>query len=211
MGMLLLSFPNGTSRRAVSGESPIRVQARARDAGTMNDDFPILAAVATDPTHPYALLEHLQALGLHITRSTLYRRVDALIAQGWLEADDIRGESGHYRRALALSKAGRQRTESEAAAILRTEPLESPLFSLAVAVAEKANAPSLAAALQPRMSDAARRLTAEERTLRDEETVEWSRAARERRIAHLQADIAWLQGLMGRRMVERTGGARRAS
>ncbi|MBK6319522.1 MAG: hypothetical protein IPF51_12255 [Dehalococcoidia bacterium] len=36
----------------------------------MNDDFPILAAVAANPTHPYALLEHLQALGLHVSRST---------------------------------------------------------------------------------------------------------------------------------------------
>ena len=67
----------------------------------MNDDFPILAAVAANPTHPYALLEHLQALGLHVSRSTLYRRVEALAAQGWLDADDIRGESGHYRRACA--------------------------------------------------------------------------------------------------------------
>ena len=65
------------------------------DASPMNDDFPILAAVAANPTHPYALLEHLQALGLHVSRSTLYRRVEALAAQGWLDADDIRGESGH--------------------------------------------------------------------------------------------------------------------
>ncbi|MBK7330787.1 MAG: helix-turn-helix transcriptional regulator [Dehalococcoidia bacterium] len=72
----------------------------------MNDDFPILAAVAANPTHPYALLEHLQALGLHVSRSTLYRRVEALAAQGWLDADDIRGESGHYRRALTLSREG---------------------------------------------------------------------------------------------------------
>lgn len=171
------------------------------DASPMNDDFPILAAVAANPTHPYALLEHLQALGLHVSRSTLYRRVEALAAQGWLDADDIRGESGHYRRALTLSREGLTRINAEAAAILRSEPLESPLFSLAVAVAERLDARSLTAALKPRMSVAARQLTEEERLLRPGGAEPWSRAARDRRIAHLQADIAWLQGLMGRRNV----------
>lgn len=166
----------------------------------MNDDFPILAAVAANPTHPYALLEHLRALGLPVTRSTLYRRVEALVAQGWLDADDIRGENGHYRRALTLSKAGRTRVESAAAGILRSEPLESPLFALAVAVAGRTGE-QLAATLKPRLSVAARQLTEEERTLRGDAPDGWSRAARERRIAHLQADIAWLQGLLGRRTV----------
>lgn len=166
----------------------------------MNDDFPILAAVAANPTHPYALLEHLAGLGLQVTRSTLYRRVEALIAQGWLEADDIRGASGHYRRALSLSKAGRDRVELEAAEALRDQPLESPLFALAVAAAGEGGS-ALGQMLRPRMSAAARRLTDEERALRDEATNEWSRTSRERRIAHLQADISWLQGLMGRRVV----------
>ena len=176
----------------------------------MNDDFPILAAVAANPTHPYALLDHLRALGLPVTRSTLYRRVEALVAQGWLEADDIRGENGHYRRALALSKAGRTRVESAAAGILRSEPLESPLFALAVAVAGPTGE-QLAATLKPRMSVAARQLTEEERTLRCDAPDGWSRAARERRIAHLQADIAWLQGLLGRRTLPGSVPARRTA
>jgi DNA-binding PadR family transcriptional regulator len=162
----------------------------------MNDDFPILAAVAANPTHPYALLEHLETLGLHVTRSTLYRRVEALVAQGWLEADDIRGGNGHYRRALALSKEGRSRTTREAADLLRTEPLESPLFGLAFAAATASGASHVAEVLRPRMARAARRLTDEERELRADAAPAWSRTARERHVAHLRADIGWLQGLM---------------
>jgi DNA-binding PadR family transcriptional regulator len=169
----------------------------------MNDDFSILAAVAANPTHPYALLEHLQLSGLAVTRSTLYRRVEALVAQGWLDADDIRGESGHYRRALTLSRQGRARVEREAKDVLQSESLESPVFALAVAVTGKDGSDALAAALKPRMSVAARQLTEEERTLRSS-AEDWSRAARERRVAHLQADISWLQGLLGRRSVGRS-------
>jgi len=53
----------------------------------MNDDFPILAAVAANPTHPYALLEHLRALGLppgprysEILRAVRAARLDGLPA-----------------------------------------------------------------------------------------------------------------------------------
>ena len=60
----------------------------------------------------------------------------------------------------------------------------------------------LLAVLRPRMALAARRLTEEERSLREGSSAEWPRSARERRIAHLQADIAWLQGLMGHRIVQ---------
>ena len=166
----------------------------------MNDDFPILAAIAANPTHPYALLEHLQSAGLPVTRSTIYRRVESLVANGWLEADDVRGENGHYRRALALSKLGRARVEAESREVLASEALESPLFSLAVAALGD-RADDQLAVLRPRLALAARRLTEEERALRDAPDAEWSRTARERRIAHLQADITWLQGLMGRRVV----------
>lgn len=167
----------------------------------MNEDFPILAAVAANPTHSYALLEHLQSLGLPATRSTLYRRVEALIAQGWLTGDDVRGESGHLRRALSLTREGRGRVEREAVEALRTEPLESPVFSLAVAVASSND---LAGVLRPRMAVAARRLTDEEKAVQASESMVPAEAARARRIAHLQADITWLQGLMGRRTVGRS-------
>jgi len=163
----------------------------------MNDDFAILAAVCANPTHPYALLEHLETLGVRVPRSTLYRRVEALAAQGWLEADDIKGETGHYRRALALSKAGRARIAREAEALLRTEPLESPLFALAVAAKSRDGEGSLAATLRPRMAAAARRLTEEENALRRQDPA-WSRTSRERSVAHLRADISWLQGLVAR-------------
>jgi len=167
----------------------------------MFEDFPILAAVAANPTHPYALLEHLNTLGVRATRSTLYRRVEALVAQGWIEADDIRGANGHFRRALSISRASRERVSREAAAVLREQPLESPLFSLAVAVARQQPEAGLVNTLRPRMALAARQLTTEERTLHESAAPEWERATRERRIAHLQADISWLQGLLGRRIV----------
>jgi DNA-binding PadR family transcriptional regulator len=159
----------------------------------MSDDFAVLASVAANPTHPYALLEHLQGLGLKTTRSTLYRRVEALVAQGWLQADDIRGKNGHYRRALALTKAGRGRLERECREVLEAEPLESPLFSLAIAAT--AEPELLARILRPRMASAARRLTHEEASLRAHVAAPGSRAITERRVAHLQADIAWLQQL----------------
>ncbi len=179
---------------------------RRRDAEGMNDDFPILAAVAANPTHPYALLDHLGQAGLAVTRSTLYRRVEALVAQGWLAADDIRGENGHYRRALSLTRQGCERLRAERREILQKEPLESPLFALAVAAAGGDDADGLAAILKPRMALAARKLTEEERSLRlsDSGSLE---LARSRRVAHIRADIAWLQGLLGKRTVEKSGDA----
>lgn len=168
----------------------------------MNDDFPILAAVAANPTHPYALLDHLAQAGLAVTRSTLYRRVEALVAQGWLAADDIRGENGHFRRALSLTRPGLERLQAETREVLGSEPLESPLFALAVAAANNDGAEALAAILKPRMAIAARQLTEEERALRGKDP-DANSLARSRRVAHIQADIAWLQGVLGRRAVER--------
>jgi len=171
--------------------------------GGMNDDFPILAALATEPTHPYELLEHLRALGVRATRSTLYRRVDQLVAAGLLESEDGRGANGHFRRLLRLTPDGNVEAGRQAADVLRTEPLESPLFALAVAAAGISGLPDALGVLRTRMAAAARRLTDEERVLREEPVDPWSQAARERRIAHLQADIGWLQGLLGRRVVGR--------
>jgi DNA-binding PadR family transcriptional regulator len=165
----------------------------------MSDDFAILAAVAANPSHPYALLEHLQTAGVGVTRSTLYRRAEALVAQGWLQADDIRGDSGHYRRALTITRRGRERLAREAVAVLASETLESPLFALAVSAAG-AQGPGLAELLRPRMAAAARALTAAERGTPGPGNA----PAIERRIAHLRADITWLQALLGRRLVERT-------
>jgi DNA-binding PadR family transcriptional regulator len=172
----------------------------------MTEDFPILAAVAVNPTHPYELLDHLRALGVRATRSTLYRRVDALVAKGFIEAEDTRGENGHFRRVLRLTTAGRAAAGRAAAGILQREPLESPLFALAVSAAGISGLDDALGVLRTRMAAAARRLTDEERALREEAVDAWGQAARERRIAHLQADISWLQGLLGRRGVERGAG-----
>jgi len=185
----------------------------------MNDDFPILAAVAASPAHPYQLLDHLNTLGVKATRSTLYRRVDALIESGLLEGREERGERGHPRRALYLTAEGRRRVADDAMEVIRREPLESPFFALAVNCAQATDTAALPGLLRMRMAGAARRLTEEERqlagTVHDPEY--WSRAGRERRIAHLRADIAWLQSVLGRREVAAatvtrpaTAGARRA-
>ena len=165
----------------------------------MTEDFPILAAVAANPSHPYQMLEHLQSLGVKATRSTLYRRVDALVQARLLAAEDQRGPTGHFRRNLALTEAGRERIGAEAGTVLRSEPLESPLFGLAVAAAGAAGLEGALDVLKRRMAMAARKLTEEERALREFADEPWARASRERRVVHLQADIAWLQGLLSRR------------
>jgi len=167
----------------------------------MNDDFPILATVAANPSHPYQMLDHLHQLGVRATRSTLYRRVDALVAGGILVSRDARGESGHVRRNLELTEAGRQRVAAEAVEVLRHEPLESPLFALALNCAEAADTQALPAILRMRMAGAARRLTDEERSLTSggTEAPYWQRAGQERRVAHLKADLTWLQSVIGRR------------
>jgi DNA-binding PadR family transcriptional regulator len=164
----------------------------------MTDDFPILASVAANPTHPYQLLEHLHSMGIKTTRSTLYRRVDALVEEGLLTSNDVRGPTGHFRRSIALARQGRARLAREAGTVLSNEPLESPLFGLAVAAAGAAGLAETLDVLRGRMSVAARKLTEEERALREFEDEPWNRAARERRVVHLQADIAWLQGLLSR-------------
>ncbi|MBI2767223.1 MAG: helix-turn-helix transcriptional regulator [Chloroflexi bacterium] len=167
----------------------------------MNDDFPILAAVAAHPAHPYQLLDHLNMLGVKATRSTLYRRVDALIATGLLEAHEERGERGHPRRALHLTEAGKRRVAEDAVDVIRKEPLESPFFALALNCAQATDTNVLPGLLRMRMSGVARKLTDEERqlALSPQEGDYWSRAGRERRVAHLRADIAWLQSVLGRR------------
>lgn len=167
----------------------------------MNDDFPILAAVAAYPAHPYQLLDHLNTLGVRATRSTLYRRVDSLVEAGLLDAREERGERGHPRRSLHLTETGRTRVARETADVLRREPLESPIFALALDCAQSTNTEMLPDVLKGRMALASRKLTEEERALAQEDmTAEyWSRAGRERRVAHLRADVAWLQSVLARR------------
>jgi DNA-binding PadR family transcriptional regulator len=169
----------------------------------MTDDFPILASVAANPAHPYQLLEHLNNLGLKATRSTLYRRVDGLVSEGLLEAKEERGDRGHIRRNLHLTATGHERLVTEAAEVVRLEPLESPLFALALNCAEVTRTGELPSILKTRMAGAARRLTEEEHALAAsaEQPESWNVAARERRIAHIKADIGWLQGVLGRRSV----------
>lgn len=169
----------------------------------MHDDFPILAAIAASPAHSFSILEHLQALGISAARSTIYRRVDALLRDGLLRAGEVRGPSGRLRRELHLTEAARALVAADTREVLTSAPLESPLFALAVGCARVTDTDALPEVLKTRMAAAARTLTQEERTLRGGEIEEWNRIARERRVAHLQADVAWLQSVMGRRIVER--------
>ncbi|MBA4179166.1 MAG: hypothetical protein C0506_01120 [Anaerolinea sp.] len=179
----------------------------------MNDDFPILASVSASPTHPYQVLDHLAAAGVRATRSTLYRRVDALIEEGLLRAEDGRGPSGHMRRALSLTGAGKKRLATAVTTVLREEAFDSPRFSLALARAGVCEGEAIEGILRQRMSGAARRLTEEERSLRTEpgSPESWARTTRVRQVAHLQADIAWLQSVLGRRIVPQTSQPRRAA
>ena len=171
----------------------------------MDDDFPILAAVVASPSHSFQVLDHLQSVGVKATRSTVFRRVEALIGENVLEATLERGPKGHTRRALALTSEGLRRVSESAATALRDQPLESPLFGLAVSCARALESSSLPGILRDRMATAARQLTREERALNfGPASDEWESLARERRIAHLQADIQWLQSALGRRVVERT-------
>jgi len=171
----------------------------------MDDDFPILAAVAASPAHSFQVLHHLQSIGVKATRSTIFRRVEALVAEGVLEAKPERGPKGHARRTLVLTGEGLRRVGVDAAMLLRDAPLESPFFGLAVSCARALEESSLPAILRERMATAARQLTREERDLNfGPASDEWASMARERRVAHLQADIRWLQSALGRRVVART-------
>ena len=165
-----------------------------------NDDFAILAAIAAAESHPYRLLDHLGTLGIYIPRSTLYRRVDALVAEGLLAARSARGKNGHERRTLTLTGPGRERLASLAGGVIRREPLESPRFALAIASARALDMPGLPEVLRSRMATAARRLTAEERRLAAGASDDsfWERASRERQVAHLKADLQWLQDIRAR-------------
>lgn len=127
---------------------------------------------------------------------------------------EAKGGSGPRARRLSLAAGGRKLLALEATRVLETEPLESPRFALAVTCAGLESGTDLVGVLRARMAETAQRLTAEERVLRSLSSRDeyWNIAGRERRVAHLQADIAWLQSIMGRRTVARTGpsGAREA-
>ncbi len=174
----------------------------------MDDDFPILAAVAASPAHSFQVLDHLQSIGVKATRSTIFRRVEALLAEGVLEAKPERGPKGHVRRTLVLTSEGLRRLSADAGPLLRNEPLESPIFGLAVSCARALDGTSLPDILRARMATAAQQLTREERVLNfGPASDEWETLARERRIAHLHADIRWLQSALGRRVISRTPGS----
>ncbi len=162
------------------------------------DDFSILARIASRPSHPYQLLEDLHQVGLKITRSTLYRRVDVLVSGGYLESREEPGDRGKPRRALHVTSAGVLRLSEEAGAALREEPMESPAFALALACAQQVGASEIPEMLKLRMRRAASELDEEEDVLASEAHDSWLRAAHERRIAHLKADIDWLQMILAR-------------
>lgn len=171
---------------------------RSAHSWRMDARLALLAALAIAPGHPYALLEHLQGLGIAVSRSALYRAADALIAEGLAEAAVEEGETGHLRRRLALTAAGRERLAAAALAALRTEPLDGPGFALALAAAEAAGAGEAGRAIRERLAAAARRLTALERELRNPGADAAFQPLREREAARLRADIGWLQAQLRR-------------
>ena len=168
------------------------------DGPDVFDDFCILARVTSRPSHPYQLLEDLHQVGLKITRSTLYRRVDVLVTEGYLESREEPGDRGKPRRALHVTAAGLGRLSEEAGTALREEPMESPVFALALACAQQVGASEIPELLKVRMNRATNELSEEEDVLAREAEDTWLRAAHERRIAHLKADIDWLQTVLSR-------------
>jgi DNA-binding PadR family transcriptional regulator len=167
----------------------------------MDDDFYIMALVAAEPAHPYRVLDHMNLLGLKMARSTVYRRVDALVEAGLLSSEPAVSRRSQVRRQLALTDAGLAVLTRQAERVLTEEPLESPMFSLALHCAEELEALDVEALLRSRMAGTARQLTVEERTLRersDTESASWQQIGRERRVAHLQADLGWLQSIVRR-------------
>lgn len=163
----------------------------------MREDFAILAAVDAAPSHAFQVLDHLNMLGIRATRGELHQRVDALTAAGMLETV-VGSPTEQGRRLIRLTPKGHQALAEETLATLRREPLESPLFALAVTSARAGNAAVFVNVLRSRITTATRRLTAEERALAQQGGDErfWSRAGREQRIATLQADINWLQSVI---------------
>lgn len=160
----------------------------------MDADFPILAAIAAHPAYPYQLLDHLNALGVKMARSTVYRRVEGLREAGMLEFTVDVKKGGQAKQSLALTGAGRELACSLALDALRREPLESPIFALALTAAERLDPAVLPAILRLRAAGAARKLTDEERQAAPAESL--ASFARERRIAHLRADVEWLQSVL---------------
>ncbi len=170
----------------------------------MDADFPILATVATEPSHAASLQTDLQAIGLNVSRSTLFRRIDVLVASGEPRSKDERGPDGRARRMLSLSKKGAQRLKTVAAELLVQEPLASPMFALALSSAESLQDAELTEVLRTRMAAAARTLTQTERTLSKltGQSGFWVRTSQERQVAHMKADLSWFQSVMRRKNTE---------
>jgi DNA-binding PadR family transcriptional regulator len=162
------------------------------------DELAILAVVAARPSHPYAVLDHLNQAGVTASRSALYRNVDGLIDGGLLAGTLLPGSGGPARRQLALTERGRDRLGWLADRSIRQLPLQSPLFTVALGAAGCIGDGRMDELLATRLGGAARELTACERELSRAEGP--ARLKYEREAAHLRADVGWLQHtLAGRR------------
>ncbi|MGH2632771.1 MAG: hypothetical protein ACRDG3_05110 [Tepidiformaceae bacterium] len=164
----------------------------------MDSDFAILAAIASHDGCAVDLAGGLEALGISLPRSTLYRRVQSLVAGGLLRAGMERREARRPRRSVVLTAVGRDWLANAVSTLLRTEHLDSPDFALALSCAGSVDRETLAGVLKPRVAAAASRLTLEERSLlaAGEGPGDWSQICCERRIAYLQADISWLESVL---------------
>ena len=168
----------------------------------MDGDFAIIAAIAANRGVSFELAEHLQALGIAMPRSTLYRRLRCLIGTGLLQEEPQRAATRGSRRSLGLTPEGYAWLAGEVGRALRTEPLESSLFALALGCVPELDRDTLASVLKPRVASATLRLTDERRALTSESASAgyWGRIRRERQIAHLQADIDWLESVLRPRL-----------
>ena len=67
----------------------------------------VLALLANGPAHGYALLEHLQKVGVAPTHSAVYRALGAMEKEGWVRSRKTPGSGGPTRWEYTLTQDGR--------------------------------------------------------------------------------------------------------
>jgi hypothetical protein len=162
----------------------------------MDADFPLLAALAVSPANAHRLLRELERAGVPASRSTVYRRVEALLAAGLLEAQEGRrpgGGPGRPVRSLRLTPQGLRLAADEAMDAVEHAPISTPRFLLALACAAVLHEPDLAPVLRRRIAEARMLREEEEQALGRPAVPAWRAAEIRRRLAHLDADIRWLE------------------
>jgi DNA-binding PadR family transcriptional regulator len=180
----------------------------------MDADFPLLAMLAVGPANAHRLLRELERTGIPASRSTVYRRVEALLSAGLLDAREARQPRrgpGRPVRSLHLTERGLRLAADEAMDQVAHAPVDSPTFLLALACAASLAEPDLGRVLRGRLAEArlAREETAQELQWLAGRAPAWRVAEVRRRLAHLTADVEWIEEVL--REVAGPGGGRQSA